>query len=70
MLNMPHTAVVSRQLAKTDLMWVVDLAAAQRGACVCVVTHQPGDEQMAELLTSAGYKRTTDYYEGTPRLPS
>jgi hypothetical protein len=70
MLTMPHTTVVSRQLTKTDLTWVVDLAAAQRGACVCVVTHQPGDEPMAELLASAGCKRTTDYYEGTPGLPA
>ena len=58
------------QVASPDSLTGIERAAARRGACVSVVTHQPGDEHMAELLTSAGYKRTTDYYEGTPRLPS
>jgi hypothetical protein len=54
------------QVTSPDSLTGIERAAAQRGACVSVVTHQLGDEQLAELLTSAGYKRTTDYYEGTP----
>lgn len=58
------------QVTSPDSLTSIERAAAERGACVSVVTHQPGDERMAALLTSAGYKRATDYYEGTPRLPS
>ena len=54
------------QVTSPDSLTGIERAAAQRGAYVSVVTHQHRDEQLAELLTSAGYKRTTDYYEGTP----
>lgn len=54
------------QVTSPDSLMRIEHEAARRGACVSVVTHQPGDEQLAELLTTAGYKRTTDYYEGTP----
>lgn len=54
------------QVTSPDSLMGIERAAAQRGACVSVVTHQPGDEQLAELLATAGYKCTTDYYEGTP----
>jgi hypothetical protein len=40
--------------------------AARRGAPVSVVSQDPDDDGLAELLNAAGYRRTTDYYEGRP----
>jgi hypothetical protein len=54
------------RVTSPDSLQGIERAAAQRGARVSVVTHRPGNERMDELLTFAGYKRTTDYYEGTP----
>lgn len=47
------------------------LAAAERqaeaaGAPVAVVPHKAGDQARAALLQEAGYRRTTDYYDGVP----
>jgi len=38
--------------------------AAASGATVSVVTQAPGDCVREELLSSAGYRRTCDFYEG------
>lgn len=47
------------------------LAAAEReaeavGSTVAVVPQRADDLSRAKLLTSAGYRRTTDYYDGVP----
>lgn len=48
------------------------LAAAERqaeaaGSAVAVVPQRADDLARAQLLTQAGYRRTTDYYDGVPR---
>lgn len=53
------------QVIRPESLTGIERTAAQRGARVSVVTHRPGDDRMAELLPSAGYKRTTDYFEGS-----
>lgn len=51
-------------LTDPNALSVIEDEAARRGAPVSVVSQKPDDDRLAELLTSAGYKRTTDYYEG------
>jgi hypothetical protein len=46
---------------------VIEDEASRRGAPVSVVSQRPDDQELAELLRSAGYKRTTEFYEGSTR---
>jgi hypothetical protein len=46
---------------------VIEDEAARRGAPVSVVSQKPDDQELAELLRFAGYKRTTEFYEGSTR---
>jgi hypothetical protein len=43
----------------------IEREAASRGATVSVVTQAPEDSVREELLLTAGYRRTCDFYEGT-----
>lgn len=52
------------KLSDSDALSVIEDEAARRGAPVSVVSQQPDDYQLAELLNFAGYKRTADYYRG------
>jgi hypothetical protein len=54
-------------LTDPDALSVIEGEAAQRGAPVSVVSQRPDDQELAKLLRSAGYKRTTDFYEGSTR---
>jgi len=54
-----------RELTVDDVDWVVELAARRRGSTVSVVSQQPDNRSAAEMLESAGYKRTTEFFEGT-----
>ena len=54
-------------LTDPNALSVIEDEAARRGAPVSVVSQEPGDGQLADLLKAAGYKRTTDFYEGSTR---
>jgi hypothetical protein len=54
-------------LTDPNALSVIEDEAARRGAPVSVVSQRPDDDQLADLLKSASYKRTTDFYEGSTR---
>jgi hypothetical protein len=56
-----------RSLTDPAALRVIEEEAARRGAPVSVVSQRPHDQELAALLRSAGYKRTTEFYEGSTR---
>ena len=52
-------------VATASALGEIERAARRRGSVVAVVSQQPGDQLTADLLKSAGYKRTTDFFEGS-----
>lgn len=52
-------------LTDPSALSVIEDEAARRGAPISVVSQRCEDDQLAQLLKSAGYKRTTNYYEGS-----
>jgi hypothetical protein len=52
-------------VATASALGAIERAARRRGSVVAVVSQQPDDQATADLLKSAGYKRTTDFFEGS-----
>jgi len=57
--------VLVRAVASVSALRAVEQAASRRGSTVSVVSQQPDNRSAADMLESAGYKRTTEFFEGT-----
>ena len=53
-------------VASLESLEAAERRAAAAGSTVAVVPQRADDLSRAQLLTSAGYRRTTDYYDGVP----
>jgi len=54
-------------VASTESLAAAERQAQAAGSTVAVVAQRADDLARRQLLTSAGYRRTTDYYDGVPR---
>jgi hypothetical protein len=57
--------LLATSVDSVDALRGAEQSAARRGATVSVVTQQPADQPLAEVLTAAGYTLTT-YFFATP----
>lgn len=58
--------LIISNVSSPEALAAVERRAECAGAPVAVVPHKVVDQARAELLELAGYRRTTDYYDGRP----